>query len=103
MAGKVVIEIDVDNINIKVIDKGLKNVWKWEWLEWKVEDEPVRRFIRKINVRGLARCELCSKDINYGGRGWKSLEQHLKKKIYHDNFKTGLLARLNKNKGHYKG
>jgi hypothetical protein len=32
MAGRSVIERD-GNINIKQIDKGLKNVWKWEWLE----------------------------------------------------------------------
>ncbi|VDI83717.1 Hypothetical predicted protein [Mytilus galloprovincialis] len=28
-----------------------------------------------------------SKDINYAGRGWKSLEQHLTKKLHLDNLK----------------
>ena len=37
------------DVNTKVLDKGLKNIWKWEWLEKKVNDEPVRRFIRKLS------------------------------------------------------
>jgi hypothetical protein len=45
--------------------KGLKNSWKWEWLEKKVGDELISEFIRKINSKGLAFCERCQ-DINYG-------------------------------------
>jgi hypothetical protein len=44
--------------------KGLKNSWKWEWLEKKVGDELISEFIRKINSKGLAFCERCQ-DINY--------------------------------------
>ena len=39
-----------------------------------VNNEPVRRFIRKLNVKGVARCDLCQKEINYGGRRGRSLE-----------------------------
>lgn len=70
-----------------LVDKGLKNPWKWEWLEKNVDGEPVRRFIRKLDMRGLAKCELCNKNINYGGRGWRSLEQHMLKKLHRDNLK----------------
>ena len=83
MATKVV-QREAD-VNTKVLVKGLKNIWKWECLEKKVNDEPVRRFIKKLNARGLAKCELCNKEINYGGRGWKNLEQHMSKKLHRDN------------------
>ena len=46
----------------------------WEWLEKKVGDELISEFIRKINSKGLAFCELCQ-DINYATCGWKALEQ----------------------------
>lgn len=54
-----VVERDFDT---KLLDKGLKNVWKWEWLERKVDKELVGRFIRKINVREVAHCNLCRID-----------------------------------------
>jgi hypothetical protein len=81
-----VVERD-SNKNLE-IDKGIRNCWKWEWLERFVDGNPVRQNIRKIDSRGLARCEVCNKkEINYAGRGWKSLEQHLKKKLHIDNLK----------------
>jgi len=51
------------NFNSKTLDKGLKNVWKWEWLEKKVGEELIGRFIRKIKTRGHAYYELCNKNI----------------------------------------
>jgi hypothetical protein len=67
-----VVERD-SNKNLE-IDKGIRNWWKWEWLERFVDGNPVRQTIQKIDSRGLARCEVCNKEINYAGRGWKSLE-----------------------------
>ena len=66
--------------------------WFWyqdirQWLKKKVEEELIGRFIRKIKTRGHAYCELCNKDINYASRGWKSLEQHLRKKLHSNNAK----------------
>lgn len=60
--------IVIRDFDTKKVDKGLKNVWKWEWLERKVGDELVGRFIRKIHSRGIAFSELCSKEINYATR-----------------------------------
>jgi hypothetical protein len=52
-----------------------------------VDGNPVGQTIRKIDSRGLARCEVCNKEINYDRRGWKSIEQHLKNKLHTDNLK----------------
>ncbi|XP_076109456.1 uncharacterized protein LOC143078481 [Mytilus galloprovincialis] len=84
MVSRVVLQRDSYNLEV---DKGVKNCWKWDWVERSVYGNPVGQFIRKINSRGIARCELCQKDINYAGRGWKSLEQHLTKKLHLDNLK----------------
>jgi hypothetical protein len=84
MSAEVVQRGDSD---VKVIDKGIKNTFKWEWLEKKVNDEFVSKYIRKINIKGVALCSVCNKRISYAGRGWKSLEQHLKKKLHRDNVK----------------
>lgn len=51
-------------VDTKFLEKGLKNIWKWEWLERKVNDELIGRFIRKINFKVLAYCGPCQKDIN---------------------------------------
>jgi hypothetical protein len=67
MSSRVVVDGD---FNTKTLDKALKNVWKWEWLEKKVWEELIGRFIRKIKTRGHAYCELCNKNINYAGRGY---------------------------------
>ena len=78
MASRVVLQRDFSKLEI---DKGIANCWKWEWLERLVDGKPVGQFIRKIDSRGVARCQLCQKDINYTGRGWISLEQHMKKNL----------------------
>ena len=82
MYSRVVVDRGFDT---KTLDKGLKSVWKWELLGKKVGEELIGRFIRKIKTRVNAYCELCNKDINSAGRGWKSLEQHLRKKLHSDN------------------
>ena len=73
--------------NVKEIDNGLRNIWKWEWLEKRVGGEMISKYIRKLNIKGVALCDLCNKHISYAGRGWKSLEQHMTKKLHRDNVK----------------
>ena len=50
------------DFDTKTLENGLKNVWKWEWLEKKVGEELIGWFIRKMKTRGHAYCELCNKD-----------------------------------------
>jgi hypothetical protein len=53
MYSRVVVDHGFDT---KTLDKGLKSVWKWEWLEKKVGEELIGRFIRKIKTRVNAYC-----------------------------------------------
>ena len=46
-------------ITPKEIDKGIKNIWKWEWLEREVCGELVSRHIQKLGEKGKAFCTLC--------------------------------------------
>ena len=62
----------------KFAEKDVKNCWRWELTEKKIEDENVGRFIRKVRVSGVAYCILCRRKINYGCRGRVSLEDHMK-------------------------
>ena len=70
------------------LDKSLKkNKWKWDWIEKEVEIkgegiELVEKHIRKLKEDGKAYCEVCNTDISYGGRGWNSLESHIKSKTH---------------------
>ena len=73
------------------LDKSLKkNKWKWSWLEKEVkgegeETELVGKYIRKLKEDGKAYCEACNSDnIKYGGRGWNSLESHIKSKNHQE-------------------
>ena len=56
MASSVVLQRDSFKLEA---DKGVKNCWKWEWLERSVDGNSVGQFIRKIDCRGVARCQLC--------------------------------------------
>jgi hypothetical protein len=49
MSSRVVVDHD---FNTKTLDKGLKNVWKWEWLGKKDGEELIGRFIRPIQDKG---------------------------------------------------
>jgi hypothetical protein len=72
-------------ITPKEIDKGIKNIWKWEWLEREVCGELVSRHIQKLGEKGKAFCTLCRKDLSYASQGRKALEQHIQLKVHHDN------------------
>ena len=60
MASRVVLQRDFSKLEI---DKGIENCWKWEWLE-QSNKQPVGQFIRKIDSREVARCQLCQ-NINW--------------------------------------
>ena len=71
-----------DKLQVKEVDKSVKNKFSYRWLEKAVtvKDLTVRLFedIKKINVPGQAQCRLCSKQINYGSRGFVAIQDHVK-------------------------
>ena len=71
---------------VRELEKGVKEKWKWTWLDDSTEitlpnsSEKVKcnygEFIRKINTPGKATCTLCDKLMNYGNRGKACLKSH---------------------------
>ena len=37
-------------------DIGVKNAWRWEWMEKEVDDERLGQYMRKISKVGFAYC-----------------------------------------------
>ena len=77
---------DRDTQLVKEVDAGVKNQWKFEWLE-KTTD--IQQGETKINIRigdcfekiktaGQAPCNVCSKVTSYGSHGMISLIEHIK-------------------------
>lgn len=60
-----------ENTNFKELDKGVRNKWKWSWLEKKDENgDFISEYTRKIKKPGLAICTWCNgKQTNYGESG----------------------------------
>jgi hypothetical protein len=67
-----------DSATIKSVDKGIKNKFKWGWLDEEIEISSaegkkitikIGDTIQKLNTPGQAWCLLCSSTIAYGGRG----------------------------------
>ncbi|KAM9424389.1 uncharacterized protein KZ484_001126 isoform 2-T2 [Pholidichthys leucotaenia] len=73
-----------DAPRIKEIDKIVKNKFRWDWLEKEIATDVGKKtvtnlfsdFIRKVDCAGKAICTWCYDTIDYGGRGFKSLESH---------------------------
>ena len=66
-------------VEIGSIDKGVKNQFKWNWLE--SEDANGMYFsewVRKVDLAGRALCLICNKLINYGNQGKAGLNHHAK-------------------------
>ena len=57
-------------INVKDIDKSVKNKFSWAWLEEKdCNGEFLKDYIKKYNEPGVAYCDSCRDKINYGRNG----------------------------------
>ena len=77
---------EIDDGHLKMLEKTVKNKFRWHWLEATVEisvkgerkTTPLIEWIRKIDVPGKAKCILCDKIINYSSRGRVSLTEHCK-------------------------
>ena len=59
-------------------DSSQRYKWKWDWALFKVEEEYVGDFMRKIQAPGRAWCSRCPQTVVYGTRGRVALEDHLK-------------------------
>lgn len=65
--------------SVKIVDAGLKNKWRREWLEEKdVLKRPFSLWVRKIDAPGAAFCILCNQKLQYGSSGKKALATHSK-------------------------
>ena len=69
------------NINIKDIDKSCKNKFRWDWLEEKDDNgDYLSTYIRKLDIPGKVKCDLCKVDITYASTGKSDLKSHARKK-----------------------
>ena len=64
-----------DNSNVN--DLGVKNRWKWEWLQVKVGESYLSDCIRKTDRSGYALCIYCNCQINYGTNGKTALTRYV--------------------------
>lgn len=68
-------------VNIKEIDKVVKNKFNWSWMEEKdCNNEHLSEYIRKLNEPGIAYCITCKERLKYGSSGKKLLHDHAKNK-----------------------
>ena len=59
-------------------ENDLKNKWRWQWMEEKVDEERIGSFIRKVEGVGVAYCLVCRREIHYRKRGKVALTDHIK-------------------------
>ncbi len=70
-------EVDRKTADLKEIEAGVKNKFRWNWLEEKDADGHfLSDNIRKLNVAGQCKCIVCNVIIKYGSSGRKSLVGH---------------------------
>ncbi|GBM36397.1 hypothetical protein AVEN_234788-1 [Araneus ventricosus] len=65
-------------VDVRDIDKGVKNPWKWDWLEKEINGTFLHETIRKLDRCGVAYCLACKKELIYGSRGFIALTDHIK-------------------------
>ena len=58
--------------DIKLVDKGIKNKWRWSWIEEAGRDgKPFGSWSQKLRQPGACFCTLCARKILYGTSGKK--------------------------------
>ena len=67
-------EVDRATADLNEIERGVKNKFRWDWLEEKdVDGHFLSDYIRKLNVAGQCKCIVCNVIIKYGSSRRKSL------------------------------
>jgi hypothetical protein len=55
---------------LKNVEKGVKNRWRWGWLDEKDKNGvELRAWVQKIDSSGVAFCTVCLKSVKYGTSG----------------------------------
>jgi hypothetical protein len=68
------LELDANRVDK---DAGLRNRWRWDWLDKKADNgKIVETFMKKLKALGHAVCILCNAELAYGNRGSVSLIKH---------------------------
>ena len=82
--------------DVEKIDKGVKNAFRWEWLQVEIDGSVLGEFIRKVKVPGKYLCEWCGDVNSYASRGLSALRSHVttskhleKKRIRVQNYSLG--------------
>ncbi|GBO37155.1 hypothetical protein AVEN_114755-1 [Araneus ventricosus] len=73
------------SVDMRMINKGIKNPWRWEWLEKKVESIHLNECIRKLNKCSACYCVVCGKELMYSSKGSIVLVRHVKS-VKHGSF-----------------
>lgn len=83
-----------DQVRVREIDAGVKNKFNWSWLD---EKEVVKGItvtlgdhVVKVDLPGKAWCQLCSASITYGGRGKKTIINHVTSEKHMKKLKSSL-------------
>ncbi|GBN35621.1 hypothetical protein AVEN_260684-1 [Araneus ventricosus] len=71
-----------DELDVRAIDKGVKNCWSWNWLEKEIDCAYVREIIRKIDKLGSC------KNLQYGKLGFAVLARRMKSAKHMSNVKA---------------
>ena len=73
-----IIDRQSQSASIKLIDKNIKNRFKWIWLEEKdCSGEYFSQYIRKIEEPGIAWCLYCKEKIKYGSGGKNTIKHNV--------------------------
>jgi len=63
--------------NVKVLEKDVKNKWRWEWLEETDESgQKYEKWLKKPDIHGVCFCVPCGKTISYKSSGKKAVKSH---------------------------
>ena len=66
-----------NNSSVSTVDKGVRNSWKWHWLDDVCEKgKSFGSWCKKLDVPGKCYCTVCAKIIVYGSAGKKALKFH---------------------------
>ena len=71
------------------LDAGVKNSWRWDWLERSHEGE-LKRYkacFHKLKAAGKAYCSLCRSELSYGSIGARALKDHIVGKLHQQKIK----------------